>query len=429
MNKKLIVAVLGLAFAGVAQAQSQNGVVLYGLVDGGLRFDRTNAGTLSSVAGGGASGSRLGVRGSEDLGNGMKANFVLEQGVDISDSSVPQGDVSLATASSSSTPRTSTGGRFFGRVATVGLSGAFGNVRLGRDYTPFYNVWSAADPFSAGTVGTVQNISVGNVTRFDNGIYYDAPSELLGGFKAGLALRLGESSTNNSAALAAGGSTATVPCTVTGVPASVGASCTVPTVNGAGVGTPPNVVGASKFGGNAVSISLAYASGPVYVGYGHNHVRNSLDSGRTRSHTLAGTYDFGIVKAHGLYWSTKDNSPASANLVPADANSWSIGLSAPVSGFNLMADYGRLDDKTANNFDARFFALGGTYALSRRTDFYAVASHLANRGNSHYLIADASNTGLQTSSNAGLPVPGFFGGNVNAGFSPSSFQVGMRHRF
>ena len=121
MNKKLIVAVLGLAFAGVAQAQSQNGVVLYGLVDGGLRFDRTNAGTLSSVAGGGASGSRLGVRGSEDLGNGMKANFVLEQGVDFSDSSVPQGDVGLATASSSSTPRTSTGGRFFGRVATVGL--------------------------------------------------------------------------------------------------------------------------------------------------------------------------------------------------------------------------------------------------------------------------------------------------------------------
>jgi predicted porin len=94
-----------------------------------------------------------------------------------------------------------------------------------------------------------------------------------------------------------------------------------------------------------------------------------------------------------------------------------------------MADYGRLDDKTANNFDARFFALGGTYALSRRTDFYAVASRLANRGNAHYLIADASNTGLQTSSNAGLPVPGFFGGNVNAGFSPSSFQVGMRHRF
>ena len=100
MNKNLIAALIGIAFAGVAQAQTasaSNNVVLYGIVDGGLRWDRTNVGTLSSVSGGGASGSRFGVRGTEDLGRGLKANFVLEQGLDISDGTVPQGDATGLT--------------------------------------------------------------------------------------------------------------------------------------------------------------------------------------------------------------------------------------------------------------------------------------------------------------------------------------------
>ena len=419
MNKKLIAALIGLSFAGAASAQAQSGVVLYGIVDGGLRWDRTNSGTLSSVVGGGASGSRLGVRGSEDLGGNLKANFVLEQGVDISDNSVPQGDVAGAT---STAPRTSTGGRFFGRVATVGLSGNFGNLRLGRDYSPYYNAWSAADPFGAGTVGTVTNIAAGNITRFDNGIYYDLPSNLLAGFRGSLALRLGESSTSNGGPVAVPvGTTATGTCTVTGVPAATPVSC--PTT------APGAVANADKNSGNAASLSLGYANGPIYAAYGFMNVKNVTGaSGRVRSHTLAGSYDFGVVKAHGLWWSSKDNFGAPA--LSSDTRSWALGLSGSAGGVNLMADYGRLDDRSANDFDARFFAVGATYALSRRTDFYAAASKMRNRNGAHYLISDASNSGLQTSVGATAAVPAaLFTGNVPAGFSPAALQVGVRHRF
>ena len=426
MKKHLIAALLGVAFAGTAQAQAMpaSGVTLYGIVDGGLRWDRTKAGTLTSVVGGGASGSRLGVRGTEELGNGLKANFVLEQGVDISDNSVPQGDVAGATPTS---PRASTGGRFFSRVATVGLSGAFGNIRLGRDYTPHYNAWSVVDPFGAGTVGTVQNIASGSITRFDNGIYYDAPTEWLYGLKASLALRLGESTTSNSAAIPAAATTATVPCSIGGVPANLGATCTVPTVNAGGLATAPNIGGADKNGGNAYSLSLGYASGPVYAAYGFNHVRNAFASARTRSHVLAGTYDFGMAKAHGVYWTVRDNSGAATS---ADARSWALGASTSMSGFNLMASYGRLDDRSGNNFDARFVSLGAQMAVSRRTDFYGAVSRMTNRNDAHYLITDASGTGLQTSvsSTAAVPAAGFIG-NVPAGYSPTAVQVGVRHRF
>ena len=426
MNKNLIAALIGIAFAGVAQAQTasaSNNVVLYGIVDGGLRWDRTNVGTLSSVSGGGASGSRFGVRGTEDLGRGLKANFVLEQGLDISDGTVPQGDATGLTPTST---RTSNGGRFFGRVATVGLSGAFGNLRIGRDYAPFYNVWSAADPMGTGSVATTTNISAGNITRFDNGIYYDAPSELFPGFKGSIALRLGESTTNNSAVVSTGSAAVTVPCTV----ANVVTTCRVSNIDPAtGLATNANIPAAADNGGNAISLGLSYGLGPVYVGYGFNHVKNAVDTGRTQSHTLAATYNAGLAKVHGLYWRTRDNSPATASFTPANANSWALGVTVPFDGFSVMANYGRLDDRSANNFDARFWGLGATYPLSRRTDFYAAAARMNNRGGSHYLISDASNAGLQTSTSASAAVPGVFAGNVPGGFSPSSFQVGVRHRF
>lgn len=373
MNKNLIAALVGIALAGVAQAQTN--VTLYGIADAGLRWDRTDVGTLSSVAGGGAAGSRWGIRGSEDLGSGMKANFVFEQGIDISNNTVAQGDTNNGLATPS-TPIASTGGRVFSRMATVGISGNFGNLRFGRDYTPHYVAWAAADPFGTGMVGTTNNIAVGNVTRIDNGIYYDAPSNLLAGFKAGLAMRLGESTTDN------------------------------------------NTV-ATDDGGRAYSLGVSYSNGPVYAAYGFNMFKNATDTGDTESHVVAGTFETGFASAklHGLYWHTKNDAPATLTFVPADSQAWAIGVSMPFAGFNLLANYGRLDDKSSNNRDARFLGIGGTYAFSRRTDLYASAARMSNRDGAQYLISDASNAGLLTAA------------NVPAGYSPTSVQIGLRHRF
>ena len=142
MNKKLLAASIGLMFAGAAHAQTA--VTLYGIADGDFRVDHTSIGTLKSVGSGGESGTRWGLRGTEDLGDGLKATFNFEQGFDLSDNSVTQGNITPTTPTS---PTSSTGSRLFSRTATVGLnSTAFGEGRFGRAYTPFYVLWTSIDP-------------------------------------------------------------------------------------------------------------------------------------------------------------------------------------------------------------------------------------------------------------------------------------------
>ena len=176
--KKLVMAaaVLG-AFAGTAQAQTS--VTLYGIADGDVRFDKTNIGTLRSIDSGGESGSRWGIRGTEDLGGGLKANFIFEQGFDITDNSVPQGSIGGGASAGFGGARTqnhsSTGSRLFGRIATVGLAGPFGEVRFGRGYNPLFLVQATADPFGAGFVSQISNLYVNNTIRNDNAVYYDTP--------------------------------------------------------------------------------------------------------------------------------------------------------------------------------------------------------------------------------------------------------------
>ncbi|MFL9914132.1 porin [Paraburkholderia fungorum] len=115
MKKSLLaLAALG-AFAGVAHAQSS--VTLYGIIDEGFNIN-TNAGGkhLYNVSSGVLQGSRWGLRGTEDLGGGLKAIFVLENGFDVTNGKLGQG------------------GLMFGRQAYVGLSSQFGTVTLGRQY-------------------------------------------------------------------------------------------------------------------------------------------------------------------------------------------------------------------------------------------------------------------------------------------------------
>jgi predicted porin len=130
--KKSLIALAVLAASGAAMAQSS--VTLYGVADAYVGSQKANAVTVSGtrlvstatrnsvVESGGLSGSRWGLRGTEDLGNGMKANFVLESGFDISNGASQQG------------------GALFGRQAFVGLGGGFGAVSLGRQYNAYDEV-------------------------------------------------------------------------------------------------------------------------------------------------------------------------------------------------------------------------------------------------------------------------------------------------
>jgi predicted porin len=411
--KKLVMAaaVLG-AFAGAAQAQTS--VTLYGIADGDVRFDHTNIGTLKSVDSGGESGTRWGIRGTEDLGGGLKANFIFEQGFDLTDNSVPQGVVgggaSAGFGGSSTQNHNGTAGssRLFGRIATVGLSGNFGEVRFGRGYNPIFLVQATADPFGAGFVGQISDIYTNLTIRNDNAVYYDSPR--FAGIQVSGAYQFGESTTNT----------------------------TTPNPN-----VPP-ATGQAKRGNDRYEAGITYAAGPIFAGIGYEKIKSNLDIFSVRNEDAAVTYDFGVVKLHAIFWRTRNDNPAQSALatpfpaqqVSLSERAWNVGATVPFGAWTFMAQWGDLRDTSTYNSGlnygtpkVHFPSAGLRYSLSKRTILYAGYSRMnlktgaQGQAYSGYGgIADASNAGLYTAGNLtnSLGQP-----NVN----PYSYQFGLRHSF
>lgn len=157
MEYRVIAGACALALS-ASCAQAQSFVKVYGVADAGIVLDRGGAaGSSQNIGSGVASGSRLGFKGKEDLGGGMSAVFVVENGYNID------------------TGKAAQGGLLFGRQAYVGLSGAAGTISLGRQYAPYYKVMrDIADPFCTGLAGNAQNILPG-LGRVDNSVEYQSP--------------------------------------------------------------------------------------------------------------------------------------------------------------------------------------------------------------------------------------------------------------
>jgi predicted porin len=196
MKKSLIAfAVLG-AFASAASAQSS--VVLYGVIDAStshMTNQSATGGKKWSLDASNLSSSRWGLKGTEDLGNGLKANFNLESSLNVD---------------------TGTAGNLFDRNASVGLSGDFGTVNVGRQTNLAYDTLVQVDPLNVAHVGTNPNIALGalnNVglfgthgtsvgvtspTRQNNSVKYAFPS-VLGGINFGAMYGFGEKTGDASA--------------------------------------------------------------------------------------------------------------------------------------------------------------------------------------------------------------------------------------
>ncbi|WP_281916200.1 porin [Caldimonas thermodepolymerans] len=151
MKKTLIAIAAFGALAGAAQAQSQ--VTLYGRVDLGLTRNIGNDFFELQQN----SGSRLGVRGVEDLGGGLKAVFNIEHRFTADDGQAND--------------------PFWAGRSVVGLQGSFGEVVLGREYVPARNIANKADPWGGDTVAKMEPILFGGIlpTRQDNSITYTSP--------------------------------------------------------------------------------------------------------------------------------------------------------------------------------------------------------------------------------------------------------------
>jgi predicted porin len=172
MKKSLIALAVLASIAGGASAQSS--VTAFGVVDVAYRYIDNSGTKVHTVGNDGLLSSRLGFRGVEDLGGGLKAGFWLESGVNPDTGGI------------------NANGKFWHRRSTVSLEGGFGEARLGRDFTPTYTAVSNFDPYGdTGPGGYSKLISTlgGTLTtqgRADNLVQYFLPKNL-GGFYGGVA--------------------------------------------------------------------------------------------------------------------------------------------------------------------------------------------------------------------------------------------------
>jgi predicted porin len=184
--KKSLIALAVLAASGAAMAQSS--VTLFGIVDTGVSYVNNSVGDSSKygVHSSGNATSRLGLRGTEDLGGGLKAGFWLE------------GEIFGDNGNSK--------GFDFKRESTVRLSGNFGEVRLGRETTPTFRAGLKYDLFGATGIGQFMGykdwagtgIADGNTIRKDNMLSYSTPN--FSGFTGNISYAFDEKQYGNTKA-------------------------------------------------------------------------------------------------------------------------------------------------------------------------------------------------------------------------------------
>lgn len=182
MRNKIVPLTVLAALSQMAQAQSN--VTIFGTLDMGARLiSNSGASTFKSVGDQGNLANRLGFKGEEDLGDGLKATFHLEMGI------LPDTGQSLGQTF---------GIGFFNREATVGLKGSFGQIKLGRDWTASYNSMWVYDPSYGFGVTDTTHVShnLGQPTYFwtNNAVSYTLPA--LGGFYGQVMAAPGEGSVN-----------------------------------------------------------------------------------------------------------------------------------------------------------------------------------------------------------------------------------------
>lgn len=178
MDRSIQLAAALATLAVAASAAAQSNVTLYGRLD--MSFDhvsiKSTTGSSRSLTALSNDGSRWGMRGTEDLGGGLSANFNVESGFAV--------DTGASTQ----------GGLLFGRTAWVGLSStSFGEFRFGRNYIPLDDMAWQYDPFYAGGEGAMWPLQP-YTSRIDNSIKYISP--MLGKFQLGALVSAGENVPN-----------------------------------------------------------------------------------------------------------------------------------------------------------------------------------------------------------------------------------------
>ena len=379
MQKKIIaLAVAGLV-SGVAFAQTN--VTVYGAVDAAYTYSKQGDAKFSGIESGGWNGGRVGFRGEEALGNGLKAIFTYEFGTDA--------DVSSGLSGT--------------RLSFVGLSGNFGSVTAGRQGAPSYvflgstssNDITTVYPTNLmlGSTDAFSTMSTGGSARWDNSIAYQSPN--WSGFDLRAVYSFGENVRDSFSDAS---------------------------------------TDASKAG-----IGVRYANGPVYLTAIYQTVLDNngttpagvdVDVPGSKSWAIGGSYDFKVVKLYANYIQEKwDNGGPLANYgIATDGDAkhklWSVGLSVPVGqAGTVRAEYMQIKADELDSGKAKGFGIGYDYDLSKRTKIYTAVSRINNDdgmawGYSKVRGSGKAAVGTTPASSSYL-----------VGEDSTNFQVGIRHFF
>jgi predicted porin len=377
------------AASGAAMAQSS--VTLFGVVDATLAFGRGSVSDKNRLHNSGNTSSRLGFRGTEDLGGGMAASFWLEAGLNNDDGTGGSNNTNNQAGGAIA----SGGGLTFNRRSTVSLSGGFGEVRLGRDYTPqFWNL-TIFDPFGTNGVGTTQTYNGISTTVAD-----PAPGQ-----------------PNRRTKVSAGPSTF-----ATGTRASNSIGYLLPSNLGGLYGQVQYYMGenssdsntnnvSTKKDGSGVGVRFGFASGPINVALAASKTKYATVGdlgplnlkGDIQTINLGGQYDLGVAKLMAHY----NQDKLSGNGDSLKGKGFLVGSLIPIGAGEIRASYSLYKD-SESDMKTNKLAIGYVHNLSKRTALYTTYARLKNKGDADQALNQAV---------------------TKANGSSSGLDVGIRHSF
>lgn len=284
--KKTLIALAVLAASGAAMAQSS--VSIYGIVDAAIHKDKN---ADAAMIDGAVDSSRIGFKGTEDLGGGLKAHFVLEQGLNID-----TGAAANATQA-------------FSRETSVGFSGGFGAVKLGRFESAYEQISGNTYAVFDSVLSPTLVFESGNHTaRPNNGIGYTTPS--FGGFRGAITTSIDE---------------------------------------------------AKGVSNNVTAFNVVYEGGPVYADLAFQDEGDTANVKYTR---LNGAYNFGAFTLKAGYGNVN------SGVKNADVDEFHVGVDYTVAP-NLIVSAGFASSEADNETDSSDgFSFGAAYLLSKRTTVY-----------------------------------------------------------
>ena len=313
--------------AGTASAQSS--IRINGIIDAAATYGKGSAGRLTTLSSGLDTPSRIGFSGTEDLGNGYRANFALEAGIN--------NDNGTGFASNTNNQATGTaggGGLTFNRQSWVGLqSSSLGELRFGRNFNPTFRMYTLYDPFYGGgpggsqaAIGAIAAYSHPAGMRTSNAIEYWSPPSSI---KVHFTHALGENPSNASA---------------------------------------------TADDGRYTGARVSYAAGGFDVGAAYARYQTAALG--DMSETILGIkYTFAQLTAYAMY--TRNTTGLNG-----DMDGHLLGLGYRTGPWLFRASYSTSDRENAVGASigqARKLAVGANYALSVRTELYA---HYARNRNS-----------------------------------------------